>query len=98
LVLIDGNKSPVLSVPSEAIVGGDAVKDVIAAASILAKTARDDALLLLHEEYPHYAFDRHKGYPTALHIQRLRIYGVSLAHRKSFAPVRRLLADEAVHT
>lgn len=91
LALIDGNRCPVCPVRSEAIVKGDDKVPAISAASILAKTARDAALAALHQEYPHYAFDRHKGYPTALHLERLRAHGVSPVHRKSYAPVRALL-------
>lgn len=92
LALIDGNRCPVMSIRSEAIVKGDDKVPAISAASILAKTARDAALLVLHAQYPHYAFDQHKGYPTALHLERLRLHGVSPVHRKSYAPVRALLA------
>jgi ribonuclease HII len=91
LALIDGNRCPVSAVRSEAIVKGDDKVPAISAASILAKTARDAALMLLHQQYPHYAFDRHKGYPTALHLERLRAHGVSPVHRKSYAPIRALL-------
>lgn len=91
LALIDGNRCPVMSIRSEAIVKGDDKVPAISAASILAKTARDAALRVLHEQYPHYAFDQHKGYPTALHLERLRLHGVSPVHRKSYAPVRNLL-------
>lgn len=92
LALIDGNRCPVMSVRSEAIVKGDDKVPAISAASILAKTARDHALRLLHVQYPHYAFDQHKGYPTALHLERLRLHGVSPVHRTSYAPVRALMA------
>lgn len=91
LALIDGNRCPVMSIRSEAIVKGDDKIPAISAASILAKTARDAALLVLHEQYPQYAFDQHKGYPTSLHLERLRKYGVSPVHRKSYAPVRELI-------
>ncbi|HYD95728.1 MAG TPA: ribonuclease HII [Noviherbaspirillum sp.] len=91
LALIDGNRCPVMPVRSEAIVKGDDTVPAISAASILAKTARDAALMQLHQQYPHYAFDQHKGYPTALHLERLRLHGVSPVHRKSYAPVRELL-------
>ncbi len=91
LALIDGNRCPVMPVRSEAIVKGDDKVPAISAASILAKTARDASLLALHERYPDYAFDQHKGYPTPLHLERLRLHGVSPVHRKSFAPVRALL-------
>lgn len=91
LALIDGNRCPVMPVRAEAIVKGDDKVAAISAASILAKTARDAALQLLHAQYPEYAFDRHKGYPTALHLERLRLHGVSPVHRTSYAPVRALL-------
>jgi ribonuclease HII len=91
LALIDGNRCPIMTVRGEAIIKGDDKVPAISAASILAKTARDHALGLLHIEYPHYAFDQHKGYPTALHMERLRAHGVSPVHRKSYAPVRALL-------
>lgn len=91
LALIDGNRCPVMNVRSEAIVKGDDKVPAISAASILAKTARDHALYQLHNQYPHYAFDQHKGYPTELHLERLRLYGISPVHRKSYAPVRALM-------
>lgn len=91
LALIDGNRCPVMQVRSEAIIKGDDKVPSISAASILAKTARDASLMVLHEQYPQYAFDQHKGYPTALHLERLRLHGVSPVHRKSYAPVRELL-------
>ncbi|MDP9108798.1 MAG: ribonuclease HII, partial [Pseudomonadota bacterium] len=91
LALIDGNRCPVMTIRSEAIVRGDDSVPSISAASILAKTARDAALHALHREYPVYGFDQHKGYPTALHLERLREHGVSPVHRRSYAPVRELL-------
>lgn len=95
LALIDGNRCPVMQIRSEAIVGGDDKVEAISAASILAKTARDDALRALHLIYPHYGFDQHKGYPTAMHMARLQLYGVSPVHRRSYAPVRALLEGVA---
>ena len=95
LALIDGNRCPVCSVRTEAIVKGDDKVAEISAASILAKTARDAALMEMHRVYPQYAFDQHKGYPTALHLQRLRAHGVSPVHRRSYAPVRDLLSAAA---
>jgi len=91
LALIDGNRCPVCSIRTEAIVKGDDKVAEISAASILAKTARDAALTDMHRTYPQYAFDQHKGYPTALHLERLRAHGVSPVHRRSYAPVRELL-------
>ena len=88
--LIDGNKYPRLDCPAEAIVGGDGKVAAIAAASILAKTARDAGMEALHAIYPMYGFDRHKGYPTAAHLAALRQYGPTPAHRRSFSPVAQL--------
>jgi len=93
LALIDGNRCPVTTVRTEAIIkGGDKVVE-ISAASILAKTARDTLLREMHTRYPQYGFDQHKGYPTALHLARLREYGITPEHRRSFAPVRELLSE-----
>lgn len=91
LALIDGNRCPVMRIQTIAIVGGDDKVDSISAASILAKTARDAALVALHAIYPQYGFDQHKGYGTALHLERLRLHGVSPVHRHTYAPVRELL-------
>ena len=90
-VLVDGRHRPRLSVPVRAVVRGDATVAVIAAASILAKVARDEEMLALHCRHPQYGFDRHKGYPTSAHLAALREHGVCAAHRRSFAPVRMLL-------
>jgi ribonuclease HII len=94
LALIDGNRCPVLRIRAIAIIEGDDKVEAISAASILAKTARDAALVVLHQTYPQYGFDQHKGYPTALHLERLRSHGVSPVHRRSYAPVRALLPKE----
>jgi ribonuclease HII len=89
--LIDGNRCPQLSCPAQAIIGGDGLVASIAAASILAKTHRDAGMLELHALYPHYGFDRHMGYPTAAHLAALREHGVSPVHRRSYAPVAKLI-------
>lgn len=88
--LIDGLHCPALLMPAEAIVKGDASVAQISAASILAKTARDAEMLELHQIYPQYGFDRHKGYGTAEHLAALQRHGASPIHRLSFAPVKRL--------
>jgi len=88
---IDGNRCPGLACRERAIVHGDRLHAVISAASILAKTARDAEMRLMHERYPQYCFDRHKGYPTSEHLALLERYGPSEIHRRSFAPVRRIL-------
>ena len=89
--LIDGNRCPRLDITARAIVGGDATVAEISAASILAKTARDAAMRLLHLDFPQYGLDRHKGYGTAAHLAALTAHGPAPFHRRSFAPVRRLL-------
>lgn len=91
--LIDGNIAPKWHVPTRAIVGGDALEPCISAASILAKTVRDDQMLALHQLFPTFGFDRHKGYPTAQHLAALAQFGVTAHHRTSFGPVKRLLAQ-----
>lgn len=93
-VLVDGLYCPDTGLPSRAIVKGDSSVAAISAASILAKTARDSAMLKLHEVYPQYGFAEHKGYPTASHLAALRLHGVSAEHRRSFRPVRELLQGE----
>jgi ribonuclease HII len=85
---IDGNRCPKLPCRSRAIVQGDRLHAVISAASILAKTARDAEMHALHQRFPQYGFDRHKGYPTADHLERLGRHGPCEIHRRSFAPVR----------
>ena len=90
--LIDGNRCPKLSMAAQAIVKGDATVPQISAASILAKTARDAEMRLLHVRFPHYGFAQHKGYPTLLHIEALQTFGACPEHRRSFGPVERILA------
>ncbi len=91
LVLVDGNRLPVLPMAAEAIVKGDATVPAISAASILAKVHRDRLCLAMHEAHPAYGFARHKGYPTADHLAALRSHGACVAHRRSYAPVRAVL-------
>lgn len=89
-ILIDGNQIPTeLAIPARAIIKGDAQIAAISAASILAKTARDEACLIMHEQYPQYAFAQHKGYGTKLHMQLLEEHGPCPEHRRSFAPVKK---------
>lgn len=90
-VLVDGLHCPKINIPSQAIVKGDSKVQAIAAASILAKTARDEDLYQLDKIYPQYNFAKHKGYPTAEHLARLAEHGVSPVHRRSYAPVKKLL-------
>jgi ribonuclease HII len=92
--LIDGNRLPELPGRARCIVGGDASHRAISAASILAKTARDAEMRRLHECYPLYGFDQHKGYATPEHLGALERYGACEIHRRSFEPVWRALQME----
>ena len=92
-VLVDGNRLPPLDLPAHAIVKGDAKVQAIAAASILAKVHRDRLCLELHQRYPQYGFDAHKGYPTAEHLRSLQAHGPCDEHRRSFGPVRSAAAS-----
>ena len=90
-ILVDGNKwkpyipeGGLLEIPARTVVKGDATYMSIAAASILAKTYRDDYMLRLHKEYPMYHWDENKGYPTAAHYEAIKQYGVTPYHRKTF--------------
>ncbi|NCN88118.1 MAG: ribonuclease HII [Gallionella sp.] len=94
-VLVDGLYCPDTGIPSQAVVKGDSKVAAISAASILAKTARDELMLTLHQRYPQYGFDAHKGYPTAAHLAALREHGVSAVHRKTFKPVRQFAANHS---
>ncbi len=92
IALIDGNRCPEIDCPSTAIVKGDQRVQAISAASIIAKVSRDNAMMDLHEQYPEYGFDSHKGYPTAQHRQAILDHGVIDLHRRSFKPVKEALA------
>lgn len=91
LIQVDGNRCPIFDVPCEAVVKGDSKVAEISAASILAKTARDASLLELDAKYPQYGFAQHKGYPTALHLEKLAQHGVTTEHRLSYGPVKKLI-------
>ena len=91
LARVDGDRAPKLACAVQTIIGGDASDRAISAASILAKVARDEAMCLLHERFPQYGFDRHKGYGTPEHLRMLQLNGPCVVHRRSFAPVRALL-------
>ncbi|MDQ6993718.1 MAG: ribonuclease HII [Mariprofundus sp.] len=90
-VLVDGNRIPDLSVDAEAIIGGDDKVQQIAAASIVAKVVRDRLMAMWDVRYPGYQFAKHKGYGTRIHMEALLELGPSPIHRRSFAPVARLL-------
>ncbi len=95
-VVVDGNRLPVLDCPVAAVVKGDSKIKAISAASILAKTARDQWCQGLHERFPDYGFDGHKGYPTPAHLAALARLGPCAEHRRSFAPVREALLTRAL--
>ncbi|AWI74599.1 MAG: ribonuclease HII [Azoarcus sp.] len=96
--LIDGNRCPALEIPARAIVKGDSLEPAISAASILAKTVRDEQMRALDLAFPHYGLAGHKGYPTASHLAAIRRYGVQDFYRRSFGPVRAILENPPLWT
>lgn len=90
-ILVDGNRPPQFSVPTQAVVKGDSLVAEISAASIIAKVARDQEMEELDKKFPQYGFAKHKGYPTKLHFEKLIEFGATPYHRKSFAPVKKVL-------
>lgn len=94
LVQVDGNKTPKISLPCEAIVKGDSKVQAISAASILAKVARDAELYELDKLYPQYGFAKHKGYPSPAHLLALHTHGICPEHRLSYGPVKVLQAKK----
>ncbi|SUT89967.1 ribonuclease HII [[Actinobacillus] rossii] len=91
-VLVDGNRIPKLDIPVQAVVKGDSLVAEISAASILAKVARDQEMVELDFQFPQYEFAKHKGYPTKVHLEKLAEFGALPQHRRSFAPVRKVLS------
>lgn len=89
--MIDGNRAPSLACEVKTVIGGDRLVAAISAASVLAKVYRDRLMMSMHDLYPEYGFDRHKGYPTVHHLERLKTLGPCPIHRKSFAPVRKAM-------
>ncbi|AZK64948.1 ribonuclease HII [Pectobacterium versatile] len=90
-VLIDGNRCPALPMSAQAVVKGDSRVAEISAASIMAKVTRDREMVELDQRFPAYGFAQHKGYPTAFHLEKLAALGATEFHRRSFAPVKRVL-------
>lgn len=89
--LVDGNRCPELACPSRFVIKGDSLVPAISAASIIAKVIRDREMVLLDEKFPGYGLARHKGYPSSAHVEAIEKLGVLPVHRRSFAPVRRIL-------
>lgn len=94
-VLVDGNRLPNLAMPTQAIVKGDSKIQAISAASILAKVERDKLMVEYQERYPDFSFGGHKGYGTKQHIAEIERFGILDIHRKTFNPVRSLLAEHS---
>lgn len=92
-ILVDGKFCPEVACPARAIVGGDGSEPAISAASIIAKVTRDQLMVELEHDHPGYGFAKHKGYPTSVHLDALARLGASSIHRRSYAPVKRALAD-----
>ena len=92
--LIDGNKLPKLNIPATALIKGDARVAAISAASVLAKVQRDRDMVAMEDRFPGYGFAKHKGYGTKLHLEALEALGPCEIHRRSYAPVKRLLAED----
>ncbi len=93
VALIDGNQPPKLECKTVTIVKGDAKSLSISAASVIAKVTRDNIMLDLHNKYPHYAWDKNAGYGTKVHQEALIKFGITAHHRKSYAPIKKLLAN-----
>ncbi len=91
-VQVDGNRCPITDISVEAIVKGDLTEPAISAGSILAKVTRDAEMHALHEIYPAFGFDRHKGYPTKFHQEKILELGITPEHRMSFRPVKEAFA------
>lgn len=89
-VAVDGNRSPNLAMPCQAIIKGDSKVAAISAASILAKVSRDRQMKLLDQQFPQYGFAGHKGYPTKQHLAMIEAHGITTQHRKSFKPVAKI--------
>jgi len=94
LLLIDGNRAPSIDIQTQTIVQGDATQPCISAASILAKVTRDQEMMALHQQYPEYGFDQHKGYPTVHHLNKIAELGVIPGYRLTFGPIKKMFTRE----
>jgi ribonuclease HII len=90
-VLVDGNKIPKIDIPCQAIIKGDLTEPSISAASIVAKVTRDHEMMQMHEEFPHYGYDQHMGYPTKMHLEKIQEFGIVPGYRLSFGPIKKYL-------
>ena len=95
-VVVDGLHLPAIRWPSRAVAGGDRLIPEISAASILAKTARDAEMVRMETRFPGYGFARHKGYPTSAHLAALQSLGPCEIHRRTFGPVRTVIAQRGL--
>ena len=93
LVLVDGNRTPEFGIQAQAIVGGDGLEPSISAASIIAKVSRDNLMKDFAKQYPGYGFERNSGYPTKQHREALLEQGITPIHRRSFAPVKKIIEN-----
>jgi len=93
IVYVDGNHAPQLNMPVVKVIKGDQLIQSISAASILAKVARDQQMIDLHEKYPQYGYQSHKGYPTKFHLEKLSQYGILDCYRKTYKPIRELIQN-----
>ncbi|RZO23465.1 MAG: ribonuclease HII [Candidatus Thioglobus sp.] len=91
-ILVDGKFLPDIKIPGRAVVGGDGLEEAISAASIVAKVYRDQYMKWIDRVFPGYAFGRHKGYPTRIHLDALQSLGPCAVHRRSFAPVKAVIS------
>lgn len=98
IVLIDGRDTIDIAVTQKTVIGGDGLSACIAAASILAKVARDELMYEMHEIYPEYSFDQHKGYGTRLHLETIRRFGPCPIHRQSFSPIKDIVSSTVDYT
>lgn len=98
IVLIDGRDTIDITVTQKTVIGGDGLSASIAAASILAKVARDELMYEMSEIYPEYSFDLHKGYGTRLHLETIRRFGPCPIHRQSFSPIKEIVSSTVDYT
>ncbi|MBL4906487.1 MAG: ribonuclease HII [Sneathiella sp.] len=91
VALVDGNRDPKLGIPTRLIVKGDSISLSIAAASIVAKVTRDRKMCALAKQFPHYGWEKNSGYGTLEHRKGLSLFGITPQHRRSFAPIRKIL-------